>query len=323
MEPLITIIIPVYNAEKFITKCLDSILNQTYTRFEAILIDDGSTDASPNICDHYAATDTRFRVLHQRNSGIGAARNLGLANMKGSHVTFIDADDYIQPTHLHNFVTQLTHNYDWVMLGIHPFDENGNTLDWTCCQQLEFQALNRTKMDSYADKMPTFFWVTSKLYKAELIRTHHLRFITTSNIGEDKLFNFEYFQFAHSMKYNTTASCATYNYFFNTQSITRANRKQLPARYFLSAANRADEVLGHDLLGPCMSLCVADYCAQFYSRALGLCFLASRKAMSVRSRAGMLSELMGSIRRSVVLKRYKFTFFKLLCRHIGTYAGKL
>lgn len=92
----ISIIIPVYNVEKYIKKCLDSVINQTYKNIEIIVIDDGSTDKSSSICDEYAKKDKRIRVIHQENKGLSGARNTGLKYITGDYITFIDSDDYVE-----------------------------------------------------------------------------------------------------------------------------------------------------------------------------------------------------------------------------------
>ena len=91
---MVSIIVPVYNIEKYIDECIQSVLNQTYTAWELILVDDGSTDNSGNICDEYAKTDTRIKVLHQKNQGVSAARNIALDKAEGDYIMFLDADDY-------------------------------------------------------------------------------------------------------------------------------------------------------------------------------------------------------------------------------------
>ena len=96
MENKISIIIPVYNVEKYIDECLKSIQGQTYTNWEAIIVDDGSTDLSGKICDQYADKDERFIVIHQKNARIAAARNKGLDVATGDFITFIDSDDFIE-----------------------------------------------------------------------------------------------------------------------------------------------------------------------------------------------------------------------------------
>lgn len=95
-NPKISVIIPVYNAEATLRRCVDSVLSQTFTDFECLLINDGSKDRSGEICDEYAAKDSRVRVFHKENGGVSSARNVGLDNMRGEWVTFVDSDDYIQ-----------------------------------------------------------------------------------------------------------------------------------------------------------------------------------------------------------------------------------
>ena len=92
---MISIIVPVYNTEKYLHRCIDSVLAQTYQDFELLLIDDGSKDSSGAICDEYAAQDTRVRVFHKENGGVSSARNVGLDLAQGEWVTFVDSDDYI------------------------------------------------------------------------------------------------------------------------------------------------------------------------------------------------------------------------------------
>lgn len=97
MAPALSIIVPVYNAEKYLCKCIDSILEQTFADFELILVDDGSRDASGAICDRYAARDGRVKVIHKENGGISSARNAGLESARGGYVGFVDSDDWIAP----------------------------------------------------------------------------------------------------------------------------------------------------------------------------------------------------------------------------------
>ena len=100
---VISIIVPIYNAGKTLHRCIDSILSQTYTSWELLLIDDGSTDTSGPICDEYAARDARVRVFHKENGGVSSARNVGLDNARGEWITFVDSDDYIEENFLKSF----------------------------------------------------------------------------------------------------------------------------------------------------------------------------------------------------------------------------
>ena len=98
---MISVIVPVYNAEKYLDKCVESIVNQTYKDLEIILVDDGSPDNCPAMCDEWAKKDGRIKVIHKSNGGVSSARNVGLDSFSGEYVTFIDSDDYIESSMFH------------------------------------------------------------------------------------------------------------------------------------------------------------------------------------------------------------------------------
>ena len=100
----VSIIIPVYKVEKYLPECLDSVINQTYGNLQIIVVDDGSTDSSGRICDEYAAKDNRITVIHQVNAGAANAKNMGLDNVKGDYVTFVDSDDWVEPNWIETMV---------------------------------------------------------------------------------------------------------------------------------------------------------------------------------------------------------------------------
>jgi len=114
--PKISIIIPVYNSSKYISKCIESILNQTEADFEVLLIDDGSLDGSGNICDRYAVIDSRIRVFHKQNGGVSSARNLGLDNALGEMIFFIDSDDTVDKDYLEKLM--IKSDEDYVISGV-------------------------------------------------------------------------------------------------------------------------------------------------------------------------------------------------------------
>lgn len=127
----ISIIVPVYNSSRYLEKCFDSIRDQTYTDFEVIVINDGSTDCSGEICDKYAELDNRFKIIHKENGGVSKARNIGIDNANGEYITFIDSDDWIDVDYLQEFIETADPNCDLIVLGIVCNYSNGSlkTLD--------------------------------------------------------------------------------------------------------------------------------------------------------------------------------------------------
>ena len=107
---LISIIVPIYNTEKYLRQCLDSIINQTYTNFEVLLVNDGSTDSSGMICQEYVENDSRFRYFEKENGGVSSARNLGLECSGGAYITFIDSDDWVESNHLEALLKGIKEN---------------------------------------------------------------------------------------------------------------------------------------------------------------------------------------------------------------------
>ena len=125
-QPKISIIVPVYNAEKYLRHCLDSILNQSFQDFELLLVDDGSKDRSGKICDEYAEKDKRVSVWHQENQGVSVARNVGLEHAQGEWIYFPDSDDIVIENALEIMMKMCVEDIDYVMCGYEVYDENGN-----------------------------------------------------------------------------------------------------------------------------------------------------------------------------------------------------
>lgn len=126
---MISIIVPIYNVEKYLPKCIESIINQTYTDLEILLIDDGSTDNSGLICDKYASIDNRIKVIHKKNGGVSSARNIGLNEANGNYIAFVDSDDYIEKNMYEKMISIINKynvdivscNYNHVNEKIEPF----------------------------------------------------------------------------------------------------------------------------------------------------------------------------------------------------------
>ncbi len=115
---LISVIIPIYNVREYLPQCLESLRNQTYTSFEALLVDDGSTDGSEKICDEYAALDARFKVMHKQGSGVSDARNMALEQARGTYITFLDSDDWLEPDAYESLYVQMKKYKPDVVFGV-------------------------------------------------------------------------------------------------------------------------------------------------------------------------------------------------------------
>lgn len=183
-QPLVTIIVPVYKVEKYLRRCLNSIVAQTYTNFEAILVDDGSPDRCGDICDEYAVKDARFRVIHQRNGGLSAARNAGLndyfqRNKKG-YIFFVDSDDYIASNALEVLVHKTWGNhYDIITGGYSMVWPNGRIENWPQWGY-EVTDADKIRLDILCDHIPNFAW--GRLYIDSL--WEHIRFPDKINMED-------------------------------------------------------------------------------------------------------------------------------------------
>ena len=122
----ISIVIPVYNVEKYLQECVDSVVKQSYKNIEIILVDDGSKDNSPKLCDELAKTDDRIKVIHKENGGVSSARNVGLANAEGEYIAFVDADDFVLAD---SFIRALKYMQQDIDKIIEALDASYNSLD--------------------------------------------------------------------------------------------------------------------------------------------------------------------------------------------------
>lgn len=182
--PKISVIVPVYNVEKNLPRCIDSILSQSFTDFELLLIDDGSPDNCGKICDEYAAKDSRVKVFHKPNGGVSSARNLGLDKAQGEWVTFIDSDDYVDVDYLKELVvTQGEYNSDFVATMPRAVQAPHTTT------YLPYKDFNRLFIDYKFNYGPTPW---GKLYNTNIIVSNDIRFLQNVHSGEDSIFVYHY-----------------------------------------------------------------------------------------------------------------------------------
>jgi len=191
----VSIIIPVYNTQKYLHECIKSVINQTYKDIEIILIDDGSTDKSGKICEKYSMDDKRIRVFHTSNNGLSHARNFGIDNSSGEYIMFQDSDDFVELNMIEDMINEaLKKNSDLVICGHKQFfDKPENKII-----NQNFVMKNYTSRQDFLNNFYKYFPVASnsawgKLYKAKLIKENKLKFIDGLSLIEDLMFNSKYY----------------------------------------------------------------------------------------------------------------------------------
>lgn len=189
---------PVYNVEKYLRRCVDSILSQSFTDFELILVNDGSTDSSAGICKEYIAKDSRIRFVSQSNAGASAARNIGMEHASAPWITFCDADDFVYPNWLQNFVKCFYDNYDLLIQGFETdkFLDDSRTTHKLAC---DFELDNRNALIKlYQDNIVGYTVV--KAFRSDIIKKYQIRFDTKLKLREDEVFVLDYMRFARRVK---------------------------------------------------------------------------------------------------------------------------
>lgn len=195
-DSLISVIVPVYNSEQTLNRCIDSILCQTYRNFELLLIDDGSNDRSGEICDEYARKDSRVKVFHKENGGVSSARNVGLDNAKGEWITFCDSDDYVSKEWLCNMLRYDT-GCDLVVQGFSTpmeYEPPNSEINHFCVYSGPIKDGLILLLQRH---ILGYLWV--KLFKSSIIRNHHIKFDKNIFLQEDELFILSYAKYCNSM----------------------------------------------------------------------------------------------------------------------------
>lgn len=193
---MLSVIVPVYNVEKYIAVCVDSVLNQTFEDFELLLINDGSTDFSGNICDSYLAIDKRVRVFHQENRGVSSARNVGIQNAKGDFLCFIDSDDWVDTSYLADFLVDNYQNHGLILMNMDDFSGK--------------QIFNPKKNMNIYEKSEISLLILDfnllyyggpyiKLFKRDVLITNKIIFPINLQFGEDTLFFLKYLLYVESV----------------------------------------------------------------------------------------------------------------------------
>lgn len=197
MRPMVSIVVPIYNAENYLRRCVDSILNQEYTDFELLLVNDGSTDASGDICEEYGDQDPRVIVIQKENTGVSDSRNRALDRARGKYLQFLDSDDWITPDATRLFV-RAAEEYGCDMVISDFYRVVGERLS-TKGDIEEEGVLTREEFAAHMMENPADFYygvLWNKLYRRDIVEEHNLRMDTDINWCEDFMFNLEYIRYA-------------------------------------------------------------------------------------------------------------------------------
>ncbi len=225
---LISVIIPVYNVEKYLCECVDSVLNQTYSEYEIILIDDGSTDSSGKICDDYANKNDKIKVIHKKNGGLSMARNDGMSVATGEYIYFLDSDDYISADALEKLISNIqTNNSDFVFFDAKSFKGNDTSKNFGIKQKyirqkkyntdIGYSIFNQLQQNNEFHSVVYLF-----LFRKEFLTSNNLIFIPDI-LHEDMIFTYEAF-----CKASRVSQCADALYFrrYRSNSIMTSKKSQ-------------------------------------------------------------------------------------------------
>lgn len=259
MKPLISVIVPIYNVEKYMKKCVDSIINQTYKNLEIILVDDGSPDNCPQICDEYAKQDSRIKVIHKENGGLSDARNAGMKIATGEYVSFIDSDDYISDDFVETlYTTMKTENSDIVECDIVKF-EDGTTpvIEKDNCEINSFSTEKGLSLLIAENKFHQHVW--NKLYKSEF----GLKIpFEKGKLNEDEFWTYQIFGQAEkvtkinkSMYFYLQRSGSIMGENFNLRRLDALEAKAERQKYIEANFPNLKKQAKIDLFGTCIFMC--------------------------------------------------------------------
>lgn len=230
-DPLVSIIVPVYNVENYLRKCLDSIINQTYQNIEIILVDDGSKDSSGKICDKYAKKDSRIKVIHKGNGGVSSARNNGLSIAKGEWLLFVDADDFLPEDAIGFYVKVVeTEDVDMVLGSYVECDEEGSIIKFDQKQfEQQMSILECLRLFYKSDTTLFQGYIWNRLMRRSIILANNLKFNESVYFKEDGLFAVQYM--VNCSRPCFYSSVVVYHYYIHSNSSMREYNSNFSQKY--------------------------------------------------------------------------------------------
>jgi glycosyltransferase involved in cell wall biosynthesis len=230
--PTISIIVPIYNVEKYLNKCIKSILVQSFTDFELILVNDGSTDKCGEICDQYREMDNRITVIHKQNGGVSSSRNAGLKIARGDYIAFIDPDDSIEPNMYEVLLNSiLEHNADLVVCPIKTYNFILNSISVSSIWEKVNFPLNKKEIELNIlpaildNKTYSLVSCVNKLYRKEIFDLNKIKFDEHMNHSEDLRLNYKLLTIINKLVF---VDQPMYNYYiYETESLTKVFRENL------------------------------------------------------------------------------------------------
>lgn len=219
-KELISVIVPIYNVEKYLKKCIDSIIKQTYNNLEIILVDDGSTDNCAKICDEYAKKDKRIIVIHNSNQGVSASRNFALEKARGKYITFLDADDFISNNYIEVLYNMI--KIKKIDLAIIGNDEQFNGTILKDNKKLKKIMSNKETIKNILEEKYITSVCWGKIYKRETL--NNIKFDVNLKIGEDFKFIMEVLNKCKNVNIDTSQNL--YHYRLNEDSVTQQDGRK-------------------------------------------------------------------------------------------------
>lgn len=242
MNDLITVMIPAYNAEKYIGRCIESLLKQTYKEIEILIVNDGSKDNTKSICEEYFQKDTRVRLVNQENGGEGAARNTGLREAKGKYLSFVDADDYVKEDFIERLHTNLVkNNAGLAICGFKELKEDA-VLNETSGDITFMNQEKGMEMLLREDSFKGYVW--NKIFDLDIIRQKKLSFDVSLAVWTDVLFVFQYMRHIDKIVFDPTPE---YYYIYLETSVSHGGGNNVIAVEKSYSAIRAKEQMIDDI----------------------------------------------------------------------------